>query len=306
MSTIQKAWRAVRRSLAPNRRQVDFVIGGAQKGGTTALDAFLRSHDALCMAERKELHFFDDEERFGGERVDYRAYEASFRPNAGHRLLGEATPIYLYWRAAPRRMHAYNPGMKWIVVLRDPVERAYSHWNMERQRGAETLPFADAIAAEAERCQRPDGLQHRVFSYVDRGHYFEQLRRVWSWFPREQVLVLKNDDLRQQPNTALGRVWDFLGVEPIDVVTRDVHARAYEEPIDAAVRERLQELYAPGIRELERQLGWDCSRWLSCAADPADSKGDVDAPAGSGSRDAPERAGVADGDRRVAGGRSAG
>jgi len=93
MSTIQKAWRAVRRSLAPNRRQVDFVIGGAQKGGTTALDAFLRSHDALCMAERKELHFFDDEERFGSERVDYRAYEASFRPNAGHRLLGEATPI---------------------------------------------------------------------------------------------------------------------------------------------------------------------------------------------------------------------
>jgi len=93
-----------------------------------------------------------------------------------------------------------------------------------------------------ERCQRPDGLHHRVFSYVDRGHYFEQLRRIWSWFPREQVLVLKNDDLRQQPNTALGRVRDFLGVEPIDVVTRDVHARAYEEPIDAAVRERLREL----------------------------------------------------------------
>lgn len=298
VSAIRKAWRAVRRSLAPNRRRVDFVIGGAQKGGTTALDAFLREHPQLCMAERKELHFFDDDRRFAAGDVDYRPYEASFAPGRSQRLLGESTPIYMYWRAAPQRVHAYNPAMKWILVLRDPVARAYSHWNMERQRGAEALSFADAVAAEPARCA---GGQHRVHGYVDRGRYVEQLRRIWRHFPREQVLVLENEDLRARPQEALARCYDFLGVDRVEVATRAVHARSYEAPLDAALRRALLEQLTPGIRELERELGWDCSRWLSPGGPDADSTGDVVEAAGSGSRDAPERAAVADGGGRPAG-----
>ncbi len=131
--------------------QVSFVIGGTQKGGTSALDSFLRQHPQICMPEtRKELHFFDREENFK-RKPAYKKYHGNFRPNSEHRAIGEATPIYMYWNAAPQRIAAYNPEMKWIITLRDPVDRAYSAWNMETKRDAENLSFADAIARETER-----------------------------------------------------------------------------------------------------------------------------------------------------------
>ena len=122
--------------------RVDFVIGGTQKGGTSALDSFLRQHPEICMpATRKELHFFDRE----AENTDYNAYHANFDPKPAHRVIGEASPIYMYWKTAPSRIWNYNPKMKWIVALRNPVERAFSAWNMETKRGKEKLSFAEAI-----------------------------------------------------------------------------------------------------------------------------------------------------------------
>src|SRR5256885_16741616 len=127
---------------------VNFVIGGTQKGGTSALDSFLRQHPEICMPEtRKELHYFDREKNFA-KRPDHKKYHANFRPSPGQRVIGEATPIYMYWNAAPSRIHAYNPEMKWILTLRNPVERAFSAWNMERNRGADPLPFSEAIEKE--------------------------------------------------------------------------------------------------------------------------------------------------------------
>src|SRR3954451_25210734 len=123
--------------------RVDFVIGGTQKGGTSALDAFLRQHPQICMPEsRKELHFFDREENFA-RTPKYRKYHANFRPGAGHRVTGEATPIYMYWDAAPARIWSYNAAMKLILVLRNPVERAFSAWNMETKPGAENVSFEE-------------------------------------------------------------------------------------------------------------------------------------------------------------------
>src|SRR3954470_7937054 len=151
--------------------RVNFVIGGTQKGGTSALNRFLRQHPEICMPdERKELHYFDREEEFRG-RPNYKHYHANFKPQRGQRVLGEATPIYMYWEPAPRRIWSYNPQMKWILLLRDPAERAFSHWHMARARDEETLPFAQAIAQEPERCREALPLQHRVYSYIDRGFY---------------------------------------------------------------------------------------------------------------------------------------
>ena len=148
--------------------RVDFVIGGTQKGGTSALDSFLRQHPEICMpTTRKELHFFDREE----ENRDYKKYHANFKPKPQHRVIGEASPIYMYWETAPDRIWKYNPKMKWILALRNPVERAFSAWNMETKRGKEKLPFAEAIEKEPERCREALPLQHRVYSYVDRGFY---------------------------------------------------------------------------------------------------------------------------------------
>src|SRR6266705_6230433 len=100
--------------------RVDFVIGGTQKGGTSALDSFLRQHPEICMPKtKKELHYFDREQNFE-KRPNYEKYHAQFKPAPRHRMTGEATPIYMYWNAAPHRIWTYNPQMKWILALRNP------------------------------------------------------------------------------------------------------------------------------------------------------------------------------------------
>lgn len=128
--------------------KIDFVISGTQKGGTSALDAYLREHPEICMADKKEVHYFDNEDFYCYEQLGYLNYHSFFSPNESHKILGEATPIYMYWYDAPKHIWQYNSNMKLIAILRNPIERAYSHWNMERSRGADKLSFWDALISE--------------------------------------------------------------------------------------------------------------------------------------------------------------
>jgi hypothetical protein len=242
---------------------VDFIICGTQKGGTTALDAYLRSHPQICMAGVKEVHFFDNEDAFRSGSPDYASYHSAFNPKPTHKLIGEATPIYMYWYDAPRRMWEYNPKLKLIVILRNPIERAFSHWNMMRLDKFDSLPFWEAILTEQERCRKELPLQHRYHSYIDRGHYLEQLRRLWTFFPRDQVLVLKNESLRQNPLETLNTVCRFLDVDaPPLINVIDVHSRPYVTAINQREKNYLRLIFEYEIRGLERELGWDCSNWL--------------------------------------------
>jgi hypothetical protein len=159
------------KTLFPTKRMVDFVICGTQKGGTSALDTYLRGHPEICMADRKEVHFFDNEEYFSNDKPDYSKYLSWFSPNKSHKILGEATPIYMYWNDSPKRIWEYNPNMKLIVILRNPIERAYSHWNMDRSRHADNLSFWETIQKEKKRCSDALPKQQRRYSYIERGFY---------------------------------------------------------------------------------------------------------------------------------------
>lgn len=247
-----------------NSRTVGFVIGGTQKGGTSALAAYLNEHPQICMARRKEVHFFDNDKLFHGNGPDYSEYHSAFYPEDSHELIGEATPIYMYWHDAPKRIWEYNSNMKWILLLRNPIERAYSHWNMERSRNADTMPFWHAIQNESERCREALPYQHRVYSYVDRGFYLEQLRRIWRYFPTTQVAILKSEYLRSKPNEALRHLCDFLEVEHLgDVEDKSVHSLPYEDDMSDRERHYLRLVFEHEIRGLERVLGWDCNAWLA-------------------------------------------
>ena len=194
-----------------NSPLVNFIIAGVQKGGTTALFDYLSEEPGLALAAVKELHFFDDETQ-NWDRPDYGAYHAQF-PAPDGRPRGEATPIYLYWPASLERIAAYNPAMRLIVLLRDPVERAWSHWRMEQARGVETHPFGWCIRQGRHRLfdAEPWG-HHREFSYVERGYYADQLDRARSLFPRDQLLILRSEDLDRDPGAVLGRARRFLGL----------------------------------------------------------------------------------------------
>lgn len=199
---------------------VGFIVAGVQKAGTTALFDYLKTHRDLALAEDKEVHFFDDEETVDWSAPDYGAYHARF-PAADGRLRGEATPIYLYWPNALKRIRAYDPDIRLIAIFRDPAERAWSHWRMETRRGAETLPFDVCIRQGRERVETsvaPPG-HHRVHSYVERGFYGAQLRRLFALFPREQVFLGTSRALRAEPALFLRNVCDFLGIARFRSVT---------------------------------------------------------------------------------------
>lgn len=206
---------------------VTFLIAGVQKGGTTALYDYLADYPDVALSRRKEVHYFDDE-TLDWNRPDPGAYHAQFDAANG-RPCGEATPIYLYWPNALARICAYNPAMRLVVTLRDPVERAWSHWRMEYARGAEREPFAWCIRQGRQRLfdagspATPWGF-HREFSYVERGFYAEQLAMLFDIFPREQALVIRAEDLRAEPGPVLNRVRRFIGLaEAPSPQARQVH-----------------------------------------------------------------------------------
>src|ERR1700758_2597105 len=177
--------------------RLDFIVPGAQKSGTTALHYFLRKHPQIALPDRQELHFFDDEEIFSRQPVDYELLHRHFRKRpvrllpVRRGLAGEVTPSYLYWKPAMERIWKYNPQIKLIILLRNPAERAFAHWNMQRFKGREPLDFLDALKAEKERTEEVAPLQCRRYSYVDRGFYAEQLERAFKFFPREQLKIIK-------------------------------------------------------------------------------------------------------------------
>jgi len=195
-------------------KRVGFLIAGAQKAGTTALFDYLAEIPALELPAVKEAHFFDEEEEVDWAAPDYAPYHALF--DDPERLWGEATPIYLYWPNALERIHRYNPAIKLILLFRDPIERAWSHWKMEYARGKETEPFGWCI--REGRARMAEALPYpgfdRVHSYVERGYYGRQLARALTLFPREQLLLLGSDDLRRDPTGTIGAVCAFLGVKP--------------------------------------------------------------------------------------------
>lgn len=251
--------------------KVNFVIGGTQKGGTSALDAFLRHHPQICMpADLKEVHFFDREEMFRDSKPDYEKYHAYFRPDSKQKqqVVGEASPIYMYWNAAPYRIWNYNPQMKWILILRNPVDRAYSAWNMERQRGAEPLSFEEAVAQEPDRCREALPLQHRIFSYIDRGFYAPQVRRLFNIFGAKNCLILLNEDLHRAHEETLRSVFAFLGVDQSVMPAEDrVFEHGYDQLLDPGLRSRLIDTFQFDIRQLEGLIGHDLSHWYGSKRD---------------------------------------
>jgi Sulfotransferase family len=233
---------------------VDFVIAGAQKAGTTALFDYLGDCDGCNLSKVKEVHYFDDETQDWGN-PDHGAYHAQF-DWAAPGLKGEATPIYIYWPRALERMAAYNPAMRLVVMLRDPVERAWSHWRMETSRGVETHPFSWCVRQGRARLfdSVPWGV-HREFSYIERGFYGEQIDRLFRTFPRDQVLILLADDLRRAPQATLDQVCGFLGLKAPIVTHRDVHVGEDRGNVPIEDAEFLRELYAGDLARLHDLTG---------------------------------------------------
>lgn len=247
--------------------RVNFVIVGAMKAGTTALDSFLAQHPDICTSPLKETHFFATDMVFEGDgEPDYTWYHCFFDNYTGQKLIGEATPKYMFHPHVPARLQAYNPEMKLIFMLRHPVERAYSHYIMSVEQGYEPLSFSEAIRQEESRLRAAAGNHDGDSplwwqSYVSRGRYMAQIHNMLRSFPREQMLFIRSEDLSQRHRETLRQVYDFLGVADVGMPEeRSVLAQKYDmmSQID---RSYLVELFSQELDALEQFLGWDLSAW---------------------------------------------
>ncbi len=263
-------WRGADRRRRDHR--LGFFVAGVQKGGTTTLDRLLRLHPAIELPHtRKELHYFDADARFDGDRPldDYAPLQAEFyfdRP-----LAGEVTPSYTYWAPALPRIRTYNPAARIVVLLRSPVLRAWSHWgHLDRKTrengrpGARLDPFVVRLEREARALRKDPRHQDLGLSHIGRGLYAPQIERLRALFPADQLLFLKSERFFADQHGVADEVCRFLGVTPLTAVATPpvVHANAgsanwiSRDDWNAALP-----YFAADIDAVERLLGWDCGDW---------------------------------------------
>lgn len=278
---IKRLFRGFGVATSDLRPLPDYLIIGTHRGGTTSLYRYLQSHPCVGpnyprLQNIKGVRYFDanffrgiDWYRSHFSTVAYRTYLR--HRHGGPVLTGEASPYYLFHPAAAERAAQAVPQAKLVVLLRDPIERAYSHWKRERRDGTEPREsFEDAIAAEpgrlageVERIKSDDryySYAHENFSYITQGLYLDSLRKWLQHYPREQLHIEVSERFLEDPQAAYDRVLQFLGLPPFSL--RD--ARRWNvtgQRLGSETRRELTARVAPHNRRLEEylgiELGWD-------------------------------------------------
>ena len=272
MRAMMEAFKSPARTLRAGYRELtgplralpSALIIGAQRSGTTSLFNYLAEHPDVLPPVVKEVHYFDLHYARG-----LRWYQGRFP--FSHRLRGgaltmDASPYYLAHPLAPERAARLLPHARLVALLRNPIERAYSHYQHEVRDGRESLSFPEALDREAERLageedrlRREPGYysyNHHRYSYTRRGLYLEQLLQWVRHYPRAQLLVLQSEWLFRDPAAATSAVYDFLGLASYRLVDpKPFYQGVYEREIPLALRRKLAAYFDAPNRRLFQWLG---------------------------------------------------
>ena len=259
--------RRYRQATWRDRPLPDFIIIGAQKGGTSSLFAYLAQHPQLLPSLKKEVHFFDGGLNYTTD--NYKKGEAWYRihfpkkDTGAHSRAFEASPNYVFNPLVPRRIFDLVPVAKLILMLRNPTERAISHYFHNKEKGHELLPMLEALRAEEKRLadvlERQDYKSEafRHYSYKSRGLYKEQLERFLEYFPRQQLLVLCSEQFFREPDTVLRRVLEFVEVDPTFKIQnlKPRNVARNRSKVDPEVYEYLDNYFMPHNQALYNLIG---------------------------------------------------
>lgn len=272
----RRAYLAVGQATASRRLRPSFIMMGASRAGTTSLFRALSVHpQVLRPAVNKGVRYFDLNYGRGwdwymGHFPLTRTAEAKAR--GGAPVAFEASGYYVFHPFAAERIAKDLPEARLVVMLRDPVERAYSAWKHETARGFEWETFERALEledarlrGEVDRMARDvtyESFCHRHQSHRTRGEYVDQLERILQHFPREQLHVMQSEAFFVEPEQEYARLQAFLGLEHHRPDTFEVHNARPSNPMPKRVRARLEEHYAPYDARLEALLG-EPLRWAA-------------------------------------------
>jgi len=186
----------------------DFLIVGAEKSGTTSLAYYLQEHNDIFIPDKKEIQFFLEKNYHKGP--DW--YKKHFEDHNNKKLIGEATPLYMYFEFVPKRIFKLIPDVKLIFIMRNPIYRAYSKYWHVVVGGFEYLSFEKALTCEYERIKK--NLRFReLYSYQDAGYYYNQIKNYLNYFKKKQMCFLLFDDLVKKPQKVLNEIYDFLEIK---------------------------------------------------------------------------------------------
>jgi hypothetical protein len=219
----------------------NFFLVGAAKAGTTSIYAYLSEHPQVFFPAIKEPHFFTQvrpspELQFLIEAVSKRsAYLRLYASASGRQVIGDASPSYLWHPKVPERIRAKVPQAKIAIILRDPVERAYSHYLMDYREGAQSRPFFEALLNDMNSPNKGWGVS---YLYYELGLYAEQVERYFDTFKPERVKVLMFEDFRRNPRAVLHELADFLELDPKPLAAIDTSRKynSYAAPRNQVLR----------------------------------------------------------------------
>jgi len=244
-----------------NEMLIDFMIMGAMKSGTTALFTYLAVHPQIFIPSYKELHFFDTD-RYFDKNINYKIYHDLFMHSHNGQLLGDGTHTHMYQQECIPRIKNYNPDVKMIFILRNPVERAYSHYNLSLRKEKEDLDFLKALELEKQRKSRnPLPVYRTWYSYIEKGLYVNQIKYILNFFPLKQMHFIKTENLKLNFEDELKLLFDFLNIEKIKMLPFMLVNFQKYLPVPQGSKEFAIKQFKPDILELEKLLNWDCSDW---------------------------------------------
>lgn len=259
----------------PLRVLPDFIIIGCQKCATTSLYDYMIQHPNIFSASEKEIHYFDSNYNVG--ITWYRSFfptifQKKFLQYRKQKFTsGEASPMYIFNSVAAKRISELLPQVKLIAILRNPVDRAYSHYNMQVKNGYESLSFEDALAIEEKRIagEREKELQNenyvginlRDFSYLSRGIYIDQLEHWMKYFNRKQFLILTTEELEDNPINTMNKIFEFLDLPSYEIKNLKRMNVGEYKIMSHETRKMLIEYFKPYNERLYKFLGinldWD-------------------------------------------------